>query len=268
MNRIWWLVDIACRMLEPSDREVVCGDIAESGGTAAQSLRDVLGLVVRRQAALWKGWQPWLALVGLVGMAGMALSLIDFMFGATLSRQLRTWWHYGVRYEDGLTPFEEIVLLVCLFLAMCLWSWASGLVLGLLSGRTIWLTAPMFFLIVTFPSCRLSHLMFLGDPLVFHSHPRILLLILSAVLPVQLLVSFILPAVWGVREGLLHRMPDVRQTLIMAVGIVFFTSVVLSEMVRHSDSGEGLSIMIAISFSLCALASWPIGYLVPNAKRK
>jgi hypothetical protein len=262
MNRIcWWLVDIAGRMLERFDREVVRGDIAESGGTAAHALRDVLGLVVRRQAALWKGWRPWLALVGLAGMAGMALRLIDMVLGTALTFQLRTWWHYGVRYEDGLTPFEEIALLVCMFLAMCLWSWASGLVLGLLSGRTIWLTAPLFFLIVTFPPFRFSHLLFRGDELVFHSHRRILLLILSAVLPLQLLVSFLLPAAWGVRQGLLRRMPSVRQTFTLAVAI---TLLILPALANLAQGGWRFA---AISLSLCALVSWPIGYMATIARR-
>ena len=76
MTRVrWWLVDRLSRMLEPGEREAVRGDIAESGETAGQALRNVLSLVVRRQAALWKGWRPWLTFAALVAPLGILLSL-------------------------------------------------------------------------------------------------------------------------------------------------------------------------------------------------
>src|SRR5260370_23090728 len=76
MNRIFWgLVDISSRMLNPEEREVVRGDLAESGEKGSRALRDVLGLVVRRQAALWTDWRPWLTLVRLVVPLGVLLSI-------------------------------------------------------------------------------------------------------------------------------------------------------------------------------------------------
>ena len=50
MPRVCWrLVDIASLMLRPDERDVVRGDLAESGAAGGQALCDVLGLVVRRQ---------------------------------------------------------------------------------------------------------------------------------------------------------------------------------------------------------------------------
>ena len=43
------------------------------GITSAQAVVEVLGLVVRRQAALWTEWGPWLALVGVVIPLGVLL---------------------------------------------------------------------------------------------------------------------------------------------------------------------------------------------------
>lgn len=78
MTRIcWWLVNIVSRLLEPDERDAVRGDFAESSETGGRALRDVLGLVVRRQVTLWKDWRPWLALAGLVGPLGMLLSLVS-----------------------------------------------------------------------------------------------------------------------------------------------------------------------------------------------
>jgi hypothetical protein len=61
----WLLVDFVAQVLEPEEREAVQGDLMEAGEGDWQALRDVLGLVVRRQAGLWKNWRPWLAAFGL-----------------------------------------------------------------------------------------------------------------------------------------------------------------------------------------------------------
>jgi len=79
----WWVVDIVSRLLEPDEREAVRGDLTESGARGGQALRDVLGLVVRRQAALWSDWRPWLT--GWSWTSGFVLG--------SLSR--RTLWVYG-----------------------------------------------------------------------------------------------------------------------------------------------------------------------------
>src|ERR1700694_3902233 len=62
----WLLVDIFSQTLEPDERDAIRGDLAESSETSGRALRDVLGLVVRRQAALWTHWRPWLVLVALI----------------------------------------------------------------------------------------------------------------------------------------------------------------------------------------------------------
>jgi Tat protein translocase TatC len=54
MTRIyWWLAKGVSRILEANERDAVLGDLAESHESGGQALRDLLGLVVRRQAALW-----------------------------------------------------------------------------------------------------------------------------------------------------------------------------------------------------------------------
>jgi hypothetical protein len=128
MNRIcWWLVKALSETLEPGEREAVHGDFAESGETGAQALRGIAGLVVRRQAELWKEWRPWLTLPGLVGLAGG--------LDVALAEQLRTHGPYGTRSENGLTPAENIAYLTCVCLALFLWSWTGSFLLGSLSGR-------------------------------------------------------------------------------------------------------------------------------------
>jgi hypothetical protein len=77
MTRIcWWLVDVVSQLLETTEREAVRGDFAEVGEAGGQALCDLMGLVVRRQTALWADWRPWLALVGLVAPLGLLLSVV------------------------------------------------------------------------------------------------------------------------------------------------------------------------------------------------
>src|SRR5262245_46872966 len=70
----WWLVENLSRLLDDDERQVVCGDLAECGTSAGKALREVTGLVIRRQAALWFGWEPWLALLTVVIPIGLLLS--------------------------------------------------------------------------------------------------------------------------------------------------------------------------------------------------
>ncbi len=59
MTRVdWSLVQIAAQLLERDEREAVLGDLVETGESAWQGLLDVLGLVIRREATVWKTWRP------------------------------------------------------------------------------------------------------------------------------------------------------------------------------------------------------------------
>ena len=44
-----WLVDLLTEMLDTDERQIVRGDVAESGVTGREAVRDVFGLVIRRQ---------------------------------------------------------------------------------------------------------------------------------------------------------------------------------------------------------------------------
>ncbi len=77
MSTLWWrLADFVSQALDADEREAVRGDLCESGRDGASALLDVLGLVARRQAALWLEWRPWAALFGVVIPLGMLLSLV------------------------------------------------------------------------------------------------------------------------------------------------------------------------------------------------
>jgi hypothetical protein len=179
----WWFVDILSRMLETDERDAVRGDLAESGATGGQALRDVMGFVVRRQAALWKDWHPWLALAGLVGVAGVLLSEIAFQFDLAIV-------HIGTELSVG----RDTVYLVCLFLALFSWSWAGGFLLGSFSGVATWLTGTLFCLVIhSWPQMvllRLGRRASLGTQL----WEVVLNLLFMMSIPT---LPFLLAAIWG-----------------------------------------------------------------------
>src|SRR4051794_31664948 len=73
----WRLVDLLSRMLNPDERDAVIGDQAESDVSGGQALRDLLGLIVRRQMALWQGWLWCLVLTGLFIPLGPLLTVFS-----------------------------------------------------------------------------------------------------------------------------------------------------------------------------------------------
>jgi len=137
----WRLLSVLARALEPAERDVVLGDLAESGEGIGAATRDLLGLIVRRQLALWVFWRPWLALFGVSCLAGFSLSRIVFRLNVDLHK-------HAVGYATSLTAGQEMAFLLCLAGALMVWSWTGGFVLGSLSGRAVWLTWSVFYFVV------------------------------------------------------------------------------------------------------------------------
>ena len=51
---VWPLVELSSKLLDHEEREVVLGDLEETHETAWRGMLDVFGLILRRQAALWR----------------------------------------------------------------------------------------------------------------------------------------------------------------------------------------------------------------------
>jgi hypothetical protein len=269
MNRIcWWLVDVVSRMLEPAERDVVCGDFTESAESAGRALRGVLSLVVRRQAALWRDWRPWLALVGLVGAVAAVLSEIAFKLDVDISQQAQAYSHYGVRVDTGLAAGQDIVHLACLSAALFLWSWVSGFVLGSLSGRAIWLTGALFYLVIL--DSFTARLLISGNATFRNAH--VAGIIVGMLVPLDTFrASFLVFAIWGVRRGLWLRALEVRPTVILAVAVVILTSLVTWTSGWYETAHETWSGGVwrgapwQTRVLPLALVSWPVGYMLATA---
>jgi hypothetical protein len=248
---IWWIADRVSRLLAPEERTIVMGDLIESDLTGSQALLEIAGLIARRQIEIWKDFGPWLALFGLSGIAGSFLSAITLRFGSAAGMQLHTYWHYGVHYGDGRTPGEDLLFLSGLFIAISLWAWSSGFVLRLLSRRAVWITGTLFCMMVFqgFPEYMMlaGHIIRRGPEMVF----------LPVLLPGNLV--FLIPiwlGIWQARRGQLPH----AGTITLLAATVFTLSVMLANVPMAPAP--------ALTLSVCAVASWPLGYMLITTLRR
>jgi len=194
---VWLLVSFVAQLLERDEREAVRGDLVEAGESAWPALVDVLGLVVRRQAGLWKNWRPWLAAFGL------ALPSTFLLMGYSLSVS-QTYQHFigpTILKTTGLTLGPGFSLLMCNVLLLIGWSWTGGFVVGSLSRRTVWVSAALSCLPSLFCLARFR----------VESLSRFCLLL------------FLVPAIWGLWRGLRITRIKLSSALFLAVAVTALT---------------------------------------------
>jgi hypothetical protein len=266
----WALVDLVSLLLVKDERTFVRGDLAESGATCSQALASVSGLAIRRQLGLWRDWHPWLALLGVAGVTAFYLSRFVLTCDLDLSTQIRTYLHQGVRYEMGVTATQDIAALGCTFLAIIVWSWISGFVLSSLSGRSVWLTGFLFYLMVSTSS--LARFFFSPHLSVSHRLPiaAAFLLWLLPLGPAKL--CFLLFGGWGLVSGVRRHALSAGHALVLTAASI--TVVVL--MLWTTGWYEAVKGMLSngawpatpwtnriIPF---LFMSWPVTYLIGTAK--
>jgi hypothetical protein len=212
----WWLVDVVSRLLEPEERDAVRGDFTESGETGGQALRDVLGLVVRRQAALCSDWRTWLACITFVFPVGVLLALSSSWLGRSYDLYLWVFQNYSdihptIAAETELTVRTGIVLLVSRSLLLACWSWTSGVVLGSLSRRAIVVNGGLLCFLVLLG----------GFPHWYTGAPLLSLTLYSVSVPVlRLAILVLLPLLWGMHQGFGLATRPVVQTIVWAAASV------------------------------------------------
>jgi hypothetical protein len=202
MTRFWWrLVDVLSRTLDPDERDAVRGDIAESGETGGQALHDVLGLVVRRQAGLWKDWRPWVALVA-VAPASMLLSRFSLHVADLTAIPIWMYvnnWDWGqlrTGFRIELANYAGRIFVQYLALGWC--ACVSGLALGFLSRRAVWANGVLFGLAVVLETVW-------GTPARYHSSNSVVFSMTFYNTVFRLIVMATLalfPALWGMKVGL------------------------------------------------------------------
>ncbi len=170
------MLEIVARLLAPDEREAILGDLTEAGASAWQGILEILGLVVRREAALWYDWRPWLAAFGVALPGALLLLGVSFWVSCTYQRLTSA----TVCAVCSANAQEGFLLLLCQVLLLIAWSWTGGFVVGAVSRRTLWVSAalalcPCISCLVRFREASLSRLCVL---------------------------LFIPPAILGIRRGL------------------------------------------------------------------
>jgi hypothetical protein len=188
----WRLVNAISELLERDEREAVMGDLVESGESAWQALLCTLGLIIRRQALLWKNWRPWLAAFGLA----LPASLLLMGFSLSVSNA-----YQQLIGATGITMRPGLSLLLCNVLLLAGWSWTGGFVVGSISRRTVWISAALSFAPCLFCLER------------FH----------VASLSRFCLLLFLPPAIWGVSRSLRFSRIKLSSAIVLAVALTLLT---------------------------------------------
>jgi hypothetical protein len=131
---LWCLVDAVSRFLNERDREVVLGDLAESGETPWQGFCGIASLLLRREAAHWPSW-----------MAALVLSVPGGLLLAGFSLTVSQAYNRTFFHASGLSAAPGHFLLLCNILILVAWRWSGATVLGSLSRRAVWLSAALAF---------------------------------------------------------------------------------------------------------------------------
>lgn len=216
-SSLWSLVELAARPLDRDERDAVLGDSLEAGDSSWRALSGVLGFVLRRQLLLWKGWRPWLAF-GFAVPCTWLLMVVSLSVTCTSERLL------GLNLGHWApTGHEGLFLLLCHIFLLVAWSWTSGFAIGSLSPRTLWTNVALFLLLAHY----LHHMYIVAAPVEamhgavaggfpFHGS----LLSLAPLAP----FLFVLPAVWGVRQGLHTIRLRMAPALLLAVVITLLAA--------------------------------------------
>jgi hypothetical protein len=258
----WWLLSFLARALEPPERDVVLGDLAESGAGFGLAMRDLSGLIVRRQASLWMSWRPWVALLGVSCLAGLSLSSIAFRLNVDLRK-------YEAGYATSLNAYQEVAFLLCLAGGLLVWSWTCGFVLGRLSGRAVWLTWSVFYFVVldsAWARLVMAGNLILRDPRPLDSLHGTLGLLIFATLPLSIAaLLFLFPALFGAFVGVRWRILSVRHTYL--IGSVNIALAVLATWATGWYDPAHLPaawprVPWAVRLQPFLLVSWPAAYLL------
>jgi hypothetical protein len=182
-----WCFDLISRLLDDGEREVLRGDLAEAHISGGQAVCELLGLVARRQAILWKSLPPWIVLIAVIYLLVPLLALCLDATRETLAASLN---------QPPDAPLHFRCVLVSGSCLTFLWAWDCGFVLAAISPRTVWITVPLFYLaaFVGVPYSPFGQRAFLRQWNGGFDQNWPTLLVNVAL--------FLLPSIWALRHGL------------------------------------------------------------------
>lgn len=192
----WAWVEAASSMLGRDEREAVLGDLIEAGEGARQAMLAVLGLVLRREAQVWKIWRPWIAAFALSVPCSFLLMGASLAVSRALQNIFAT--SHGLVGQPSVSPWLSAIPQALLLVG---WSWTGGFAVASISRRTFWVSTV---------SCLVPCVFCLSRFQVESLSPPCLLL-------------FLVPAVWGARDGL--RVGEIKRAsaILLAVAVSLLT---------------------------------------------
>lgn len=198
----WWLVDLVSRDLEPNECDAVRGDLTESGETAGQALLQILGLVARRQAALWTNWRAWVGLMVISLELGVLFCVVSKVLAYHNAIYLWLYTNYwsptileNAAYRHDF--FQDIFGTLLEFGLLAASAWCSGLALGFASRRRLPVNGVLFGLLLYVGGLQVPAPRHSVNSVVYeHAFYRVLYPILVQTFLV------LAPSLWGMREGL------------------------------------------------------------------
>jgi hypothetical protein len=162
-----------------------------------------------------------------------------------------------------------MTFLLCLAVALLVWLWTCGFVLSSLSGRAIWLTWPVFYLMVL--DSAWVRFVLSGSIILRNAGPLRLFMVVTVPLNIATLL-FLLSGLCGAFLGVRQRVPPLGAAYGLASAITILTILTTwmsgwYEIAHEAWSGgawHGVSWpMRLLPF---VLISWPVAYLLANAK--
>ena len=254
-----WLVDQLATLLGSDERDAVQGDMAELQLTVGRALRDVLGLIVRRQAGWWRCWQPWVALLALTIPLGPLFGVVSRQLA--VSTAIYTWlygdwwsWAFLTNAAARLDLTRTVGTFALAYIALTSWAWACGFALGSLSRRTVGVHATVF------------GVMFVGGAFAMSPAGRVnpanaavfALPVFRVVLPTLLPALLVgIPLLRGMSKGMQPVAVPALRTIIFAVAISVLT-------IREAVTLEGGTHVLRTSWTRALVpwvAAWPGAYL-------
>jgi hypothetical protein len=220
----WWLADRFSRLLARDERDAVRGDLVELRVSGGRALVEVLGLVMRRQAALWTQARPWLALLGLAVPLSMVLSLLSRWYAEGIAIDAFMYvdnWTWGMLESPGarrdLADVIAAVALTCV--ALFSWAWTTGFAIGALARRTVWVQSAVVALVLLVEFLAVEQPHHAGHAAIFE------LTFYRTVLPLLLRAVLVLaPLVWGATRGARRGALGPLATVLVAIVIATLTA--------------------------------------------
>jgi hypothetical protein len=167
----------------------------------SRALREVAGLLVRRQAALLVTLRGSLTLAAVVVPLAVLIGLLSRSYAESGAINaflyVDNWSSAVLESPGGRKDLADVVLAqLAGFGTLCVWSWLMGFTIGSLCRATAWVNGCAFALVLIIEFLAVPQYHYEGNAAAFESS------VYSVILPLTIRACFVLgPALWGMQAG-------------------------------------------------------------------